>query len=153
MEYNYEMIFFKYLYNKLVSRGDLLYFTDEQKNTFKDIFDDKLTSIINNKMDDAINFVISTYKDFYHLNDDVVYNYYGPINYKYMAPSNCIVIGLNYFKFQIDDDNYDEEFDKQERIVSKVLNYIQKDLSKEKGIKLATIAYNESTLLTPFVRI
>jgi len=185
MEYNYNYIFFKYLYKKLdlekldkelensgikmidqdncnkriskyfslQNHGDTILFSDERKTIFKKLFDDDLDNVLENKKEEAINFVASTYQDYFHLNDKIEFKYYGPINDKFLAPSNCIVIGLNYIKYQLEEDNYEEKFERQEEVIFKMLNYIQNTLSKEKGINLASIAYDEVALFQPFVRL
>ena len=72
---------------------------------------------------------------------------------EFMAPSNAIALGINYLKYDLDDDNYDKELERQEGIVVDMLNYIQRELSKKYNMNLAAIAYNEVTLSQPFRRI
>ena len=140
-------------YFSLVSRGDINDFSQEMKEKFKRIFDNSLDNILNSNYDEAIKYIMDTYKDFYHLNGEVEYKYYGPTNDNFLAPSNCIVIGLNYYKFNLDKKRNEEDFDKQETIIVKTLNYIQGPLAEQKGFKIATLAYNEITLSQPFVRL
>ena len=49
------------------------------------------------KMEQEIfNFINETYKLLMFRKKDINYLYYGPINYKYMAPSDSIVLGFYY---------------------------------------------------------
>ena len=91
----------------------------------------------------------------FHLDEEVEYVYYGPMSDDFLAPSNCIVIGLNYDKYNLDveDEKYDDEINRQDIVVTKIINYIQFELSKQYNIRLATLAYNEVTLSQPFVKI
>ncbi len=140
-------------YFSLVSRGDINDFSQEMKEEFKRLFDNSLENVLNNNYNEAIQFIVDTYKVFYHLNGEVEYKYYGPANDNFLAPSNCIVLGLNYFKFNLDKEYNEESFDKQETIIVKTLNFIQGPLAKQKGFKIATIAYNEISLSQPFVNL
>ncbi len=140
-------------YFALENKGNIDLFTDEDKKIFNQVFNDKLNNILEDKYDEAISFIERTYQDYFHLNDNLEYKYFGPINDSFLAPSNCIVIGLNYIKFDIDDNNYEEEIERQEQVIFFVLNYIQNKLSKEKNINLASLAYNEVSLSQPFVKI
>ena len=140
-------------YFSLVSRGDVSYFSEDNKKTYTEIFDKELNDILSNNKERAIDFIKATYKDYFHLNDKIEYNYYGPINEDFLAPSNCIVIGLNYVKYQIDNDNFDEELFRQDGIICDTLNYLQGPLAEEKGFNIAALAYNEITLSQPFVRL
>ena len=140
-------------YFALENRGNIDLFSDDDKKVFNQIFSDELNNILDNKYDEAVSFIERTYQDYFHLNDTLEYKYYGPINDQFLAPSNCIVIGLNYRKFDIDENNYDKEFERQQEVIVRTLNYIQNKLSKEKNIKLASLEYNEVTLSQPFVRL
>lgn len=140
-------------YFALENQGNTDLFSDIDKKEFNQIFNDELNNIIENKYDEAVSFIERTYQDYFHLNDNLEYKYFGPINDSFLVPSNCIVIGLNYKKFDIDENNYDKEFERQQKVIVRILNYIQNELSKEKNIRLASLEYNEVTLSQPFVKL
>ena len=181
MEYNYEYMFFKYIYKKLnlqeldnslqgkgikpidikniesriskyfalLNRGDITNFTSEEKMEFNRLFSKEINNL---SIDDSslISFIEQTYVKYFHLDGEVKYIYYGPDSMEFMAPSNAIALGINYLKYDLDDDNYDKELERQEGIVVDMLNYIQRELSKKYNMNLAAIAYNEVTLRQPF---
>ena len=184
MNYNYEYLFFKYLYNELelnkldqelennnikmvdqenvdkriskyfslLNRGNEANFSDLELETYKRIFSLKLDKLMEPLVyEEAISFIKSTYQKYYHLTDEVKYIYYGPENDEFLAPSNCIALGLNYIKYDIGDENFDAKLAAQEDIIFKVRVYIQRELAKEKNIKLASLAFNEVSLNQPFI--
>ncbi len=184
MEFNYEYIFFKYIYEKLelfklddwltkegikmldpngekriskyfslVSTGDSSEFDESTKEEYKTIFDKDLEILKDGEMCDlAINFILKTYENYFHLNGKVEYNYYGPHEMAYVAPSNSIVIGLNYNKFDIESSNYDDEVFRQNGIVVDVLNYIQNNLLIENKTRVSAVAYDEVVLSQEFIQ-
>ena len=185
MEYNYEFIFFEYLYKKiglqkydeellnkgikmidpenadkriskyfsLLSKGDTLNFSQELKDRYSRIFNKDLNEILTNNYDEAIEFINETYKEYFHLNDPLEYKYYGPADEDYLAPSNCIVIGLNYSKYNIERNNVEEEIIREDGIVVDMLNLLQGPVAQQSGYPLAAVSYNEVTLSQPFVRL
>ena len=184
MEYNYEYMFFKYIYKKLnlqeldkslqekgikpvdekniesrisryfslLNQGDTSSFTPEEKTEFDKYFSQDVNSL---SIDDSAlaNFLEQTYSKFFHLNEEVKYVYYGPDSMEFMAPSNAIALGINYVKYDLNEDNYEQELDNQEGIIVDMLNYIQMELAKKYNMNLAAMAYNEVTLSQPFIRI
>ena len=70
--------------------------------------------------------------------------YYGPFNNKYAVPRDSIVLGLNYYEFDIDDD---ESFEKlhstRESIICTTINNIQYFYAPQMNKKVAVIRYNE----------
>lgn len=142
-------------YFALINKGNSSEFSEIEKKEYEKLFSNDLEELCKEINEEVINnFIKKTYEKYFHLNIDFKYIYYGPTSFEYMAPSDSIVIGLNYEKYNIeDDDNFEEELSRQEEIVVKVLNYIQNDLAKENKIKLSAIAYNEIALSQPFVRL
>ena len=139
-------------YFSLLNIGDSGEFDESEKQEYAFLFSKDLNTLLSEEWySKAVNFIERTYQRFFHLNDEVKYVYYGPKNNSFMAPSDCIVLGLNYNKFDLpDDEHYDEELNRQDKVVCQISNYIQFELAKMYNIKLATLRYNEVTLSQQF---
>ena len=141
-------------YFSLLNEGDIEEFNEIEKHFYQKYFSQDMEVIEQeNISDEVIEFIKKTYQKFFHLNDDFTYKYYGPKDDIFMAPSDCIVIGLNYSKFDLDTNDYDMELQRQERIVVKILNYIQNEVARKNNLKLAALSFNEITLSQPFMKI
>ena len=68
------------------------------------------------------------------------YLYYGEHDFQHMAPSDSVVLGFHYMRF---DEDYTEENDlKNERLINEKLNYIQNKLGPKQHIKVAVMKYD-----------
>jgi len=68
------------------------------------------------------------------------YMYYGGTGFEYMAPSDSIVLGFHYIRFE---EGFIEEQDEiKERFINDKLNYIQEQLGPNKNMKVAVIKYD-----------
>ena len=94
---------------------------------------------------EVFKFINETYKLLLFTKTDAKYLYYGPLNYKYMAPSDAIVLGFYYKEFDIDvgDEEFRKIHFKNEVLVANNLNYVQNVLGPENNMKIAVIKYNE----------
>ena len=186
MNYKYEYIFFKYLYeilnlkecdNKLETSGIEPYdkenmgnriskyfalknegnnneFSPEDKEKFNLYFSKELDELLNEPLYSEVrNFVARTFETYFFSNISEKYMYYGPSSYEYMAPTDAIVLGINYVKFDIENENYDETINNQEDVIIEVATFIQEELAEKSNLKLAAIPYNEIALNQPFIRL
>lgn len=122
------------------------YFTLQNKVTFERLKDEE-KHILNHYIENMNN--TETKKNLYNfLRDHKLklllpqtkesYLYWGPMNVKYMAPSDAIVLGFNYIEFS---NKYDSQ--EQGKIIEQVLNNIQSGSQAKVGYKVAIIKYNE----------
>ena len=179
MNYKYEYIFFKELYNKLnlselddkltnegikpideenvdkriskyfsfMNEGTNINFSKEDTEKFNSYFSKELSELEQEPLYSEVkDFVLRTYENYFFSEALDDYIYYGPNTYDFMAPSDAITLGINYSISGIkanSDMEYEKELQRQDGIIVDMMNYIQTDLAKEKGIKLAAISYNE----------
>lgn len=186
MNFKYEYVFFKYLYEKLnlkkleeqltnngikpydenniskriskyfslVSTGTSDNFSKENIERFNYYFSKDISELLTEPLYSAvIDFILKTYQNYFYSDATERYKYYGPTSFEYMAPTDSIVLGLNYIKYDLPEEQYNQELARQDRAIVDVLNYIQTDLSKVSSIKLSAIAYNEVVLNQPFLKI
>lgn len=183
MEYKYEYIFFKYIYEKLdlmkldeklafenikmydvdnvdkriskyfalMNKGTAINFSENDQKKYNYYFSKELDELLQEPLYSEVKeFVLNTYENYFFSAVKSEYMYYGPSSFEYMAPTDSIVLGINYVKFDIDSLDYDKELERQDGIIVDMLNYIQTDLASSNKIKLSAIAYNEISLNQPF---
>ncbi|MBQ9071726.1 MAG: hypothetical protein IJY25_01025 [Bacilli bacterium] len=131
-------------YFSLVNKVDESRLSTELKNQYNNYFSLPLEMLIEEKMQNEVfNFLESTYKIMLFPNIKENHCFYGPLNYKYVAPRDSIVLGFNYEEFDIPEENFDELYSKQEEFISGMINYIQFGLAEEEQKTIAVIKYNE----------
>lgn len=186
MNFKYEYVFFKYLYEKLnlkeleeqltnngikaydedniskriakyfslVSTGTNVNFSNEDLDRFNTYFSKSINELTKEPLySEVVSFILKTYQNYFYSNAKERYKYYGPSSFEYMAPTDSIVLGINYIKFDLPEEQYDQELLRQEKVIVDILNYIQTNLSKKSGIKLSAISYNEVVLNQPFLKL
>lgn len=94
-------------------------------------------------MDELAKFFEESYKLLFFPKNNVDYIYYGPINYKYMAPRDSIVLGFYFQEFNLGNDNFEEKHFENDCLICDCLNYIQQELATSVNVKIAVIKYNE----------
>lgn len=186
MNYKYEYIFFKNLYQNLnlkefdikleengikpydkanmnsriskyfalMNEGDFNGFSPEEKEKYNLYFSKELDELLNEPLYSEVSgFINRTYETYFFKNRSDRYMYYGPASYEYMAPTDAIVLGINYVKYDNEKENYDKELENQEDVIIQIANYIQDELSEKYNLKLAVIPYNEIALNQPFMKL
>ena len=140
---------FKYF--SLLNNGDTELFTEEELKELNFLDCYQLKEIFSNdelrgKCEEFLN---RTYKKYFFSNTvDSDYIYYGPATFEYIAPSDAIVLGLNYRKFvdEKEGEDYDTTLLNQDRIISSIINNIQENSEEMSNMKIAVIEQNESVL-------
>ena len=136
-------------YFAFMNKGTAVHFSREDLEKFGDYFSKELFELEREPLYSEVrDFVLRTYENYFFSDKKDDYIYYGPVSFDFMAPSDAITLGINYVKFDINaasDMEYDLELQRRDVVVVDMMNYIQTDLAKEKGIKLAAVAYDEFT--------
>lgn len=116
----------------------------EEQELFKKYFTLPIDDIINNTtlLNEINLFIEQTLKKVLFPKIEENHCYYGPINMNYIAPRDSIVLGFEYYEFNIED-NFDEVYDNQQEIICNTLNNIQFTLANKLGLVVSVIKYNE----------
>lgn len=131
-------------YFSLVNNVDDSRLSDDMKKEYQHYFSKPLEELATKGLEEQINkFLEKSYPMLLYPNIQEKFCFYGPINYKYAAPRDCVVLGLNYNEFDISDQNFDEIHLRNNKLICDMLNYIQEEVSKEIGINIAVLQYNE----------
>ena len=131
-------------YFVLLNNVNIEKLTGSLKEKFDYYFSMSLDELCSSNLTVEINsFLEDTYKLLLFPDISIPYYYYGPINYKYMAPSDSIVLGFCYNEFDIPNDNFDEIHFQRETFLDNCLNLIQYEIASKAGFKVAIIKYNE----------
>lgn len=131
-------------YFSLVNKVDDSRLTEELKNKYHNYFSLSVEELLDKERQNEIfQFLESTYKLMLFPNINEKHCFYGPLNDNYMAPRDSVVLGFNYYEFDIPNENFDEIYDMREEFICEVLNYIQITLSQKIGMTIAVIKYNE----------
>ena len=89
-------------------------------------------------------FLEETYRLVLFADTKAKYLYYGPVNDKYLAPTDSVVLGFNYIEYYNNEEDYFEQIHFQkESEINDLLNRIQDEIGPKCGIKVAVIKYNE----------
>lgn len=117
---------------------------EEEQEFFKSKFSLPIEDIISNSnlLNEINDFIEKTYKKVLFPNIEENHYYYGPINMNYVAPRDSIVLGFEYYEFNIEE-NFDQVYDNQQEIICDTLNEIQFNLAKKIGTVVSVIKYNE----------
>ena len=181
MNYKYEYIFFKEIYDRLnlkelddrltnegikpfdkehvdqriskyfafMNEGTASHFSKEDSEKFHEYFSRELSELEREPLYSEVrDFVLRTYENYFFSDKKDDYIYYGPVSFDYMAPSDAITLGINYVKFDIkaaSDMEYERELQRRDGVVVDMMNYIQTELARKMGMKLAALAYDEVT--------
>jgi hypothetical protein len=131
-------------YFSLVNYVDVSRLSGDMKKQYEYYFSLSLDELNNENIQNVIyDFLEKSYKILLFPNIQEKYCFYGPLNYRYVAPRDCVVLGLNYNEFDIPDDNFDDVHSKNEQLICDISNYIQENSLKETGINIAILQYNE----------
>lgn len=131
-------------YFSLVNNVDISRLSDDMKDKYKYYFSLSHEEIVSNNLQNEVNeFLQNSYKLVLFPNIKEKFFFYGPINYKYVAPRDSIVLGFNYCEFDIPKENFDELHSKQDGYICDLLNYIQERLAPQAGYNVAVLKYNE----------
>ena len=133
---------FKYF--SLLSDGDIAMFNEEEEKEFFSFDKYSIEEILANEeiLNKLIDFVKRTIVKFYFSNVKGEYLYYGGTSEECMAPDDAFVLGINY-KINISDfDDYDVKREQVDEIIVKIINDIQFNEAKNKGIKVAVLENN-----------
>jgi len=131
-------------YFSLVNNVDITRLDPTLKNKYNNYFSLPIENLLQNDIEGEIfRFLEQTYKTVLFPNIKEERCFYGPLNFKYSAPRDSIVLGFNYCEFDIGSENYDEKYSQRETLVCTVLNYLQLLLSQQIGMNISVIKYNE----------
>ena len=154
---NPELRFAKYF--SFLSRGKIDNFSNVDKNEFNRLFNFDIMEIFSNMdiYNNVMNFVIKNYNNYFFSDIDSNYEYYGLVSGDYIAPSDAIVLGINYCKYNYDETYQTGSFEelalKKESIINSMINKIQFDIAPKHNLKVAVIKCNEFYLDNNFTRI
>lgn len=131
-------------YFSLVNNVDIDRLPKEMKDKYEYYFSLSSQEIIKKGLQNEVNnFLEDSYKLILFPNIKESFCFYGPINYKYVAPRDCIVLGFNYYEFDVPTEDFDELHSKKEKYVCDLLNYIQEKIAPQAGYNVAVLKYNE----------
>lgn len=131
-------------YFSLVNKVDESRLTEDQMKQYNYYFSLPIEKLLSDELlNKVLKFIESTYKIMLFPNIEENHCFYGPLNYKYLAPRDCVVLGLNYYEFDINSDDFDKTHSKREAIICDTLNYIQEELANSIGMNIAVLRYNE----------
>lgn len=136
----------------LINTGDTENFTPEEQKEFIRLFSN--INDISNR-DALYQFIERTYKKYFFSKIKEEYTFLIPGNYEYAFPSDAIVLGITYNKFDINcpDEKYEEELVREDRVICNIINYIQEKLAEEFQIKLCVKRIDEYSLKNYDVRL
>lgn len=137
-------------YFSLMNEVDTSKLNIEQKNQFESYFSQSLNELCKPDKEDEINkYLMETYKTVLFPDIEAKTLYYGPVNDKYIAPRDAVVLGFNYRKFDIpDDENFDKNLEIQDSLICSLLNYIQSQIGPAINMKIAVLKYNELLIIS-----
>lgn len=123
---------------------DISSLNDDESENFKKYFSLPIDTITNNTslLNEVYDYIEKTYKKILFPKIDENHCYYGPINMNYVAPRDSIVLGFEYYEFEIEE-NFDEIHETQQGIICDALNNIQFNLAPKAGYIVAVLKYNE----------
>lgn len=175
VKYLYDKLNLNESEKKFDEKGVLPYYSDLTENKFFCILNDgnleKLSEDEKKKLElfglmnysdimkneslknELYSFLETTYKKFYFdESEEITYNYYGPTDFEYMAPSDAIVLGFDYRKTVPEKDGipYDTLLEENDKTVCDELNHIQ-DSAEGLGLKVAVIRRDEFLINSPSV--
>lgn len=131
-------------YFSLVNEVDESRLSKELTEKYNYYFSQSIEKLSEKELEDEVfEFLEASYKTMLFPNIKEKICFYGPLNYKYAAPRDCVVLGLNYCEFDISEDNFDELYSRRQSFICNVLNYIQENLADKAGINVAVLQYNE----------
>lgn len=134
-------------YFSLVNNVDESMLPEQMKQQYNYYFSMNGDELENRKLKKELNnFLESTYKYLLYPNINEKFCFYGPLNYKYVAPRDAIVLGFNYCEFNLEDENFDQIHLKKDEFICNILNYIQDELSNKTGLNIAVLKYNEYSI-------
>lgn len=123
---------------------DISLLSEEELEMFKKYFSIPIEEVLNNNalLNEIYSFILKTIPKVLFPKVEENHCYYGPLNINYIAPRDSIVLGFNYYEFDIEE-NFDEVYDKQQQIICDALNNIQFNLSSSLEYVVSVIKYNE----------
>lgn len=129
-------------YFSLVNSVDESKLSKDLSEKYNYYFSQAIENLLEKELE-VFDFLEKTYKTllFPNIEDNICF--YGPLNYKYAAPRDSIVLGFNYYEFDIPELNFDELYYKKQVVVCNVINHIQQELAKQAGVNVAVLKYNE----------
>lgn len=131
-------------YFNLANSVDDSRLSPDLKEKYNDYFSLPIETLNEEKnRNEIFDFLEKTYKLMLFPNIEENFCFYGPINYNYVAPRDCVVLGFNYYEFDIEENNFDKIYENREEFICDQLNYIQEVLSEKAGINVAVLKYNE----------
>ncbi len=139
----------------ILNKGNLERLSEDEKKKLEFFGLINYTDIMQNAnlKEDLYSFLENTYKKFYFDDtEEITYNYYGPIDFEYMAPSDAIVLGFDYRKAVPEEEGilYDELLEKNDETICDELNHIQNS-AEALGLKVAVIRRDEFLINSPSV--
>lgn len=128
----------------LKNNVDIKELTSEEQELFKQYFTLPVNDIVNNPslLNEINSYIEKTLQRVLFPKIEENHLYYGPINMNYVAPRDSIVLGFEYYEFKIEE-NFDEAYVSQQRIICDALNNIQFNLAAKMGCQVSVIKYNE----------
>ena len=131
-------------YFSLVNKVDDTRLTGDLRKQYEYYFSLPIEQLYNLQIqNDVFKFLESTYKIMLFPNIKENHCYYGPLSYNYLAPRDSVVLGFNYYEFDIPDENFDKLHYERNVFLCQMINHIQITLSQQIGIPITIIKYNE----------
>jgi len=151
---NEQLKFSKYF--SFLNEGTTENFSEAEQIRFKKYFTLEIFQILSdpNLKKEVLSFVESTAQKYFFTEKESKYKYYGPATMEYMAPTDAIVFGIDYNKFNLKEKgNTEEKIEKNEQIISDVINEIQFNLAPQHNMKIAVIKRNEFAISQQYTKI
>ncbi len=114
---------------------------DSEKRTLEDLYNKSLKDDKQAK-EDLYNFLNQVKLKLLIPNSEVKYEYFGIRDFEHTAPTDAIVLGFHYIRYNRE--NFDDESDRNnEYYITDMVNNIQFNLAKNKSLKVAVLTFDE----------